>query len=97
HRLGLVDEIGTLSDAVALAAERAGLEERSYTTRILPRPKTLLEQINENLSSQVRHAARYLTTSREERLLFEQLEPLSQVLRDMNSVQARLLLDIEVR
>ncbi len=97
QRLGLVDELGTLRDAIELAAERAGLEEDSYRTRILPRPKTLFEQIGESMSAQAMHAASYLTMTPEERRLRQELLPLARVLQDVNSVQARLLTDIEVR
>lgn len=41
--IGLVDAVGGLDDAIALAAERAGLEE--YGVRRLPRPQTFVEQL----------------------------------------------------
>ncbi len=45
--LGLVDEIGGLQDALAYAAEKAGLE--GYRTTEYPRTKEPLEQLLENL------------------------------------------------
>ncbi|HUW84992.1 MAG TPA: signal peptide peptidase SppA [Phycisphaerae bacterium] len=44
---GLVDRAGGLADAVALAAERAGVSE--YELRVLPPPKTLVNLICEML------------------------------------------------
>lgn len=47
--LGLVDRIGGLHDAVALAAERAGLEE-GYEVRVVPRPKGFMERLMSDMS-----------------------------------------------
>ncbi|MEO6437456.1 MAG: signal peptide peptidase SppA [Tepidisphaeraceae bacterium] len=41
--LGLVDEIGGLSDAIAFAATEADLEEGDYDVRVLPQPRTLAD------------------------------------------------------
>jgi len=46
--LGLVDRIGTLSDAVAFAAEGAKLTD--YGVRVVPEPKNFLEQLTERVS-----------------------------------------------
>ncbi len=46
--LGLVDRLGTMSDAVAFAAEHAKL--RDYDVRVLPEPKPFLEQLMESFS-----------------------------------------------
>jgi protease-4 len=46
--LGLVDRIGTMSDAVAFAAEQANLKE--YDVRVVPEPKNWLEQLGERVS-----------------------------------------------
>ncbi len=45
---GLVDKLGTLSDAIRIAAKKADLEE--YDVRVFPRPKSLLEQMFADLS-----------------------------------------------
>jgi len=47
--LGLVDRLGGLSDAIALAAERAELGA-DYPVRVVPEPKSLLEVLLEDLS-----------------------------------------------
>jgi len=46
--LGLVDRLGTLRDAVAFAAEQAGLDD--YDVRVVPEPKGFLDQLLEQLS-----------------------------------------------
>src|SRR5208283_3404446 len=45
-KLGLVDEVGTLSDAVAAAKKLAGLKpDADVEIEILPQPKSLFEQL----------------------------------------------------
>jgi protease-4 len=46
--LGLVDRLGTMSDAVAFAAEQAKIKE--YDVRVVPEPKNFLEELMERLS-----------------------------------------------
>jgi protease-4 len=46
--LGLVDRLGTLSDAVAYVAEQAKLDK--YDVRVVPEPKNFLEQLSEQVS-----------------------------------------------
>jgi protease-4 len=45
--LGLVDQLGSLSDAIAFAAEQAKLGE-GYDVRVVPAPKNLLEMLMED-------------------------------------------------
>jgi protease-4 len=47
---GLVDRLGTLSDAVAFVAAKANLKEGDYDTRPVPEPKNFLEQLMEQQS-----------------------------------------------
>ncbi len=50
-KLGLVDEIGTLSDAVAFAAVAAGdADVDSWQITCLPKPQTLIEKLMESFS-----------------------------------------------
>jgi protease-4 len=51
---GLVDVLGGLDDAIAIAARHAGLRKDMYRLRILPRQKELYEVIQEMLGSQAR-------------------------------------------
>jgi protease IV len=41
--LGLVDKLGGLEPAIAHAAGQAGLKEKGYIVRVVPRPKSFLE------------------------------------------------------
>ncbi|MXZ17055.1 MAG: signal peptide peptidase SppA [Rhodothermaceae bacterium] len=41
---GLIDKLGNLDDAIALAAEMANLEEDAYRIKQLPVPETLMDQ-----------------------------------------------------
>ena len=53
--IGLVDEIGTLGDAVAYAASLAGLvSESDYQVAAFPRPLTAMEQIMEMMGKSKR-------------------------------------------
>lgn len=45
--LGLVDKIGTLTDAVKFVADKAGVKE--YEIRIVPKPKNFLETLLEDI------------------------------------------------
>jgi protease-4 len=51
RRLGLVDTLGSLSDAIALAAELAGIE--SYRVRPLPEQKEPLQQLLEDFGTRL--------------------------------------------
>ena len=46
--LGLVDRLGTMSDAVAFAADKAKLTR--YDVRVVPEPKNFLEQLMDQMS-----------------------------------------------
>ena len=50
--VGLVDEVGTLDDAIKAAAKKAGLGE-NYQIKILPEPKTLADILRDGLLSDV--------------------------------------------
>jgi ClpP class serine protease len=51
-KVGLVDEVGTLNDAVKEAASKAGLGE-NYSVRVLPEPRTIADVIREGILSDV--------------------------------------------
>lgn len=93
---GLVDVLGGLEDAVALAGQKGGLGDGPYRTQILPRPKTFLERFNESFSNQARNAWLRLTTSRLERDLMQQMRILEQVYGQQGSIQARLPVDFRI-
>ena len=96
QKIGLVDVLGGLETAIALAAERAGLEEGDYGIRLLPRPKTFIEELSEAMSAQARQAWLHLRTTPAERSLMEQTRLVEELLRMHGTVQARLPLHITV-
>jgi protease-4 len=49
---GLVDSVGTLSDAVAAAAKGAGIDKKDYQIIVLPETKSLADIIREGLSGE---------------------------------------------
>lgn len=53
-RAGLIDTLGTINDAISLAAEMAGLEEDMYQIQRLPIPETLMDQYLELFMSHIR-------------------------------------------
>jgi protease IV len=95
--LGLVDQLGTLQDAVARAAKRADLEPGTYGTRVLPRPRTFIEELSENLSAEVRTFVRRAAMPSVYRDMLDTMEPAIRTLEEVNRVQARMPFDIVVR
>jgi len=85
---GLVDRLGTLEDAVKIAAEQASLEEGSYRLRLLPRPKTVFEQLEEALEVRAGQAWMNLTLSPTEQLFSQEKNRLNQLLELNGTVQA---------
>jgi protease-4 len=48
--LGLVDQLGTLNDAIAFVAAKADMKDGEYDTRPVPEPKNFIEQLMEQQS-----------------------------------------------
>ncbi|NNE48218.1 MAG: signal peptide peptidase SppA [Rhodothermales bacterium] len=94
--VGLVDVLGGLGDATEIAADLAGLEPGSYSTRSLPRPKTFLERMTRSLEAEAVSAWTHVTTSAAERAMREQMKALEEALRDHATVQARMAFDIRI-
>jgi protease-4 len=97
HRVGLVDVLGDLDTAINLAAEQAELQENDYSIKILPRPKTLLEQVNEVVGVQMARMWKNLTSSPAEQLLQQEAESLRLFTRLHGTVQAWLPGRFEIR
>ncbi len=65
----LIDEYGSLQDAVAYAAEAAGMEKDNYRKQLLPRPKSSMEQLMEAFGqSQVKSIPMYEEMKQLERI-----------------------------
>ncbi len=95
--IGLVDALGDLDDAIALAAERAGLEAGTYRTRLLPRPRTFLDQLNEAFGVRLAQTWQRLHATPAERALLRQVRLLEELIEMQGAVQARLPMEISIR
>lgn len=97
---GLVDVLGGLDTAVALAAERVGLAEGAYRIREFPRKKTFVEQLTESLEGR----ALAFAAARGPLAGLAPADPVVRALADLRrlsagggSVQARLPFSMSVR
>ncbi len=95
--IGLVDLLGGMDVAIGIAADKAGLEEGTYSIMRLPRPKSLFEELED--AFMVR-AARVLGISPgplgSARLRTHQ-ELIEEVVRMQGVPQARMLLDVTIQ
>jgi len=90
REVGLVDSVGTLHDAIAMAADAAGMGEGPYRTRVLPRPQTFFERLNERLATQATQLWHRMASTPLERKLWRQKRVLDRVLGRNGKIQARL-------
>lgn len=95
--VGLVDTLGTLKDAIRIAARKAELGDGPYRIRILPRPKTFLEQLQAGMNARAVKAWNALTRSPAERAILEQARMLRSAAGFAGEVQARLPYDITIQ
>jgi protease-4 len=94
--VGLVDTIGTLQDAIAMAGSAAGMGDGPYRTRILPRPKTFFERLNEQFSAQATKLWQSMAATSLERKLWRHRRVLDRLTGRNGSVQARLPVRIRI-
>lgn len=94
---GLVDVLGGLDDAVAIAAEMAGLEPDTYSVRTLPRPKTFFEELNQALGAQSARTFVRWMASPLERTLLDRTSQLRDLAAMNGTVQARLPMELQLR
>lgn len=97
QEVGLVDTLGTLQDAVALAGEAGGLGEGPYRTKTLPRPKTVFERLNERLSTQATQMWQTMASTPLERTLWQHRRVLKRTTGTDGTVQARMPYVPEIR
>lgn len=83
--LGLVDELGGLEDAIAEAAEMAGLDD--YTIKELPKRKDPVQQILEDLNMAMVKTALGFDVENSE--LIEQYKAIQEI-KEMKGIQARM-------
>jgi len=87
---GLIDEFGTLEDAIEEAAEQAELTD--YSISYYPRRKTVFEQIMEDLGSDIQ--TRYM------KLKLGDMYPYFEQIQELNTLkgpQARMPFDIQIQ
>ncbi|MEM6841722.1 MAG: signal peptide peptidase SppA [Bacteroidota bacterium] len=88
----LVDVLGGLDDAVAIAVEKAGLEDDDYRVKYYPEQKDIFQQIMEELGQEV--STYWL--KRELGDAFPYLQQFQQV-RDWQGIQARMPFIMEIK
>ncbi len=88
--VGLVDTTGTLQDAIAMAGSAADMGPGPYRTRILPRPKTVLQRLNEQFSAQAAKLWHTAASTQLERTMWRQKRLIERLAGTNGSVQARL-------
>jgi protease-4 len=92
----LVDSLGTLRNAVEVAARQAELGEGPYRVRILPRPRTFLDEFSEALNARVMNAWTRLAGSPAQEAFLQQARTLGAAARLSHEVQARVPFDISI-
>lgn len=97
REIGLIDTLGTLKDAVEIAARQANLGDGPYRVHVLPRPRTFIEELQETMNASVERAWMRWTMSPYEISLLEQARTLRSLLQDAGTVQARLPVEIRIR
>ncbi len=88
---GLVDVLGNLDDAIAIAAQKAGIAD-DYKVRYYPEQKTVLEEILEELEGN--------TQARLMKAKLGDMYPYAQMLekvKTMKGLQARMLYEVEIQ
>ncbi len=89
--IGLVDEMGSLQDAIDYAAEEAGLEK--YDLLELPKQKDPFQKFISEFAGNTRVAIADLVLEEEEMKWFRKVEDIKR----MEGVQMRMLYDIDIR
>jgi protease-4 len=88
--VGLVDTLGTLRDAVTMAGQAAGLGDGPYRTRVLPRPKTFFQRLNERFAAQATQLWQSMAATPLERKLWRHKRVLDRLMGSDGTVQTRL-------
>ena len=95
-RIGLVDSLGSLKDAIRIAAEKAELGEGPYSVKVLPRPKTFIEELTSAMNARAANVWLGLTRSPAEQMILRQAKTLSAMMNGTREPQARMLLDVAI-
>jgi protease-4 len=95
--VGLVDSLGGIDLAIRMAAEEAGMGEGPFNLRVLPRPKTFVQRLNDALYTRAQALWQRSTRSDAERLFLEQRRFLHRLSQTHGTTQARLPFDITIQ
>lgn len=90
--LGLVDVLGDYEEALAIAAEKAGITEEGYKVRFYPKPKTFVEQFLESYGGEVKTKM----VKAELGEFYPYYQKVKQV-ESLRGIQARLPFEFEIR
>ena len=96
RRVGLVDTLGTLDDAIQLVARQAGLDEGSYGVTTFPREKPFFERFMSGMSASATQAWTGATTTAPERVLLKQRRFLRDLAHQHGRAQARLPFEVTI-
>jgi protease-4 len=96
QRVGLVDTLGTLDDAIGMVARSAGLAQGDYRVTTYPRQKPFFERFMSGASAQAARAWTSATTSAPERAFVQQRAFLRRLARQHGEAQARLPFDLTI-
>lgn len=91
QKRNLVDLLGGLDDAVSIAADQAGLAEGGYAIEYLPKKKTFIEELFEDLETSA--------VTRFKKSMYGDYYPYiekTEYLKEMKGVQARLPYDLKI-
>lgn len=94
--VGLVDQLGSLDDAIAIAAGKAGLTPDAYGIVEYPKPLSFFEQFETVLGARVEKIATR-NTSNVEKMTRERIKLFEDLLSDYGQVQARLPFNLTIQ
>lgn len=97
QKIGLVDVLGGLDTAIDIAAEKADLEEGSYRVRLLPKPKTFIEELNETMYAKASNAWINWRGTTTEKAFFKQVRQLDRLIEMQGTVQALMPMEMDIR
>lgn len=89
---GLVDVLGGLDDAVAIAAQKVNLKEGEFQIKYYPYPKSELDRFIDRISKK-EEEARVMAYLGEFAPVYQQLRSL----KSMDKIQARMLYSLEIK
>jgi protease-4 len=87
--IGLVDQLGSITDALAYAAKESGLKE--YRLKVYPEPKTLIEQILDQYPTDFTEAAIKKNVGEDEYIWLKQIQTLK---KEKGEIKTRLPFDL---